>query len=139
MATINIELTKKGFPALWEEGGGAARTGHAIIVAGTQGEPLKPVYVRTGGPLSQGQHALFVVRRGYHIVTCSRWGNEYNIEVWRITKIDVAKKQAKVELICAYAQGEWDQEPPASLVAAIEAAREKSSCYHCRTPHYYDP
>jgi hypothetical protein len=133
---IAIELTKKGFPALWEEGGGATNTGNAIIVAGPQGEPLRPIYIRGWGPLACGQHALFVIREGYHVISVSRWRDDYKIEVFRITAIDVENKKATVELLCEFSQGEWDKEPPDSLSAAINAAIKKSKCYHCRSPHY---
>lgn len=39
-----------------------------------------------------------------------------------------------------YDRGEWsgDFDPDDSpLRAAIEAAKEKATCYHCREPHYY--
>lgn len=133
---IAIELTKRGFPALWEEGGGTSHTGNAIIVAGPQGEPLIPIYVRTGGPLACGRHALFMVRKGYHVISCSRWREDYNIEVWRIAEINVENKRATLELLCEFSQGEWDKEPHDKLSAAINAAIKKSKCYHCRQAHY---
>lgn len=53
---MNIELTitKKGLPALWESGGGATNTGSATIIAGPNGEKLVPIYVRRSGHLSCG-------------------------------------------------------------------------------------
>jgi hypothetical protein len=133
---IAIELTKKGFPALWEEGGGATRTGRAIIVAGPHGEPLMPIYVRTGGGLACDRHALFVVREGYHVISCSRWRDDYEIYVYRIVSIDTTNKTANVEQICEFSLGEWDQDPPEYLLDAIEAAKKKSRCYHCRRPQF---
>jgi hypothetical protein len=133
---IAIELTKRGYPALWEEGGGMSRRGHALIVAGPNGEPLKPIFVKTGGPLALGKHALFILREGCYIISLQRWGHDYCIQVYRVMEIDTGNKVANVEQICEFSQGEWDQDPPDHLLTAIEAAKEKSNCYHCRSSHY---
>jgi hypothetical protein len=48
-------------------------------------------------------------------------------------------RTALIALLAPIAQfdmGEWDEEPPQYLEAAIEAAKEKATCYHCREPHY---
>jgi hypothetical protein len=133
---ISISITKSGLPALWEEGGSTRNMGEAIIIAGPRGEPLRPLYIKTGGPLACGQHALFVITPGYHVVSVSRWRYDYDIEVWRIIAIDVANHKAKIELVCEFSYGEWDHSPPKYLAAAIDAAKKKATCYHCRRPHY---
>jgi len=48
MNTFPLEKTKKGFPAIWEEGGAYSNTGDAIIVADEKGKPLTPIYVPHG-------------------------------------------------------------------------------------------
>lgn len=35
-----------------------------------------------------------------------------------------------------FSQGEWDETPLVKWMAAIEAAKAKALCYHCREPHY---
>lgn len=46
---IYISRTRKGYPALWEEGGGYSSTGSALIISGTQGEKLRPVFIKDRG------------------------------------------------------------------------------------------
>ena len=133
---MELTMTKKGFPALWEEGGGWSNTGSATIVAGPNGERLKPVYVRRAGHLAGGDHALLIVRKGYHVVKASHHRRDFTIKVYRIVDIDLEDKVAQVECLCEFSMGEWDNDPPPMLEEAIEAARAKATCYHCRSPHY---
>jgi hypothetical protein len=134
LATFPVERTRKNYPALWEEGGGYTNTGDARIIAGPRGEQLKPLYIRRRGPLAGGQHALFVVWPGCYIIVATRHKDEYEISVYKIVKI--LETAAVVECEYEYSRGEWNREPPEYLAAAIQAAREKAACYHCREPHY---
>lgn len=131
---IGIERTRKGYPALWESGGGMMNTGGAMVVAGPRGEKLKPVYIRGRGHLANSKHALFVIREGYTVVWADHHRGDYHITLLRITKI--LDEEAELEPIADFDQGEWGQEPPEWAWPAIEAVREKASCYHCREPHY---
>jgi len=133
---IELTLTKKGLPALWEEGGGATNTGSATIIAGLNGERLTPVYVRRSGSLSCGQHALFIVRTGCRVIMASHWRQDFTIKVYRITSIDLENKTAQLEQLHEFSRGEWDKDPSPDLEDAIEAAKDKATCYHCRSPHY---
>jgi ribosomal protein S27AE len=132
------ERTKKGYPALWEQGGGYSNSGEAQIIAGPRGEKLKPIYIRTKGHRACGQHALFVIQPEYYIIIAGFWNKQnppYNIAVYKIIEItefqpnpDSSNKQliAVAQLVNSSQQ----------LTSAIEAAREKTRCYHCRQPHY---
>ncbi len=42
----------------------------------------------------------------------------------------------ETELVAEFSRGEWDNDPPDFLSAAIEAAKDKATCYHCREPHF---
>ena len=66
---LTVERTAKGLPALWECGGGYTSTGYAQVIAGENGEMLTPGYIPRGGPLANGNHALFVVGEGTVVVT----------------------------------------------------------------------
>jgi hypothetical protein len=136
MKKIDIELTKKGHPALWEKGGGMSNTGYATIIAGVKGEKLTPAYVNRRGHLACGKHALFIIKEGYHIILSDHHRGDFEIEVYRITAINKEEKFADMELVCEYSQGEWNVEPQEFLHAAIDAAVEKSQDYHCRSPYY---
>jgi hypothetical protein len=64
MRKIKIEKTKKGYPALWERGGGYTNTGVATIIAGKGGQPKRAIYIRQRGPLANDDHALIPVEVG---------------------------------------------------------------------------
>jgi hypothetical protein len=134
---IRIERTKKGLPALWEEGGGYTRTGDAKIICGPGGEPLKPLYVRQTGHLSNDRHTLFVIREGYHVIAArySAAHGGYEVEVFRI--VEIGENEATTEKVAEYSQGEWEPELPGYLMPAIQAAIQKTRIYHCRRPIYY--
>ena len=39
MKKMDLTISKKGFPCLWERGGGMTKTGDATVIAGASGEP----------------------------------------------------------------------------------------------------
>jgi len=124
------ERTRRGHPALWEQGGGATNTGEAQIIAGPRGERLKPIYIRTRGHRACGQHALFVVQPQYHIVRVWYWNKQnppFSVRAYRIENIIEFNKEI---LAIAFTTEEK------TLDAAINAAKQKALCYHCRSPHY---
>jgi hypothetical protein len=120
-----------------ESGGGHTNTGHAAIVAGLHGEPLPAVY---GRPLCGEDHAVFYVhaamivqyRQHRGVGSGSVWlvavGPDYSVqqvELWRFSD-----GEDVIEIV---------NRPDTSLefpVAAVEAARRKARCYHCRSAFY---
>jgi len=136
---ITIERTKKGLPALWEYGGGKTNTGYARIIANGDGSPKKPVYIRRRGPLANEDHALFIISPGDLVIQASHHREDFAIQILRIAGIRQDSEDGDIailEQIYLYDMGEWDVDPPEYLLPAIEAAREKATCYHCRKPHY---
>lgn len=136
MEIFNLETTMKGHPALWENGGGMSNTGFATIIAGSKGEKLTPVWINRRGKLACENHALFIVKEGYHIIYLDHHRGDYDIQVYHILSINKEENIANVEIINEYSKGEWDKEPSESLKDAIEAAENKATCYHCREPHF---
>jgi len=131
-----IEKTKSGLPALWECGGGMTNSGHSQIIAGFDGRKKTPIYIRTKGPRALENHALFIIENSDIVITVDRVRDDYSIWVKKIIEIDVEKNEATVVNEYHYYNGEWDHEPIELYKAAIDAAVEKSNCYHCRGPHY---
>jgi len=134
------ERTKKDFPALWEQGGGATNTGEAQIITGPHGEKLKPIFIKTKGHRANGQHALFVVRPGYYIVRVWYWNKQdppYSITVYQLQEfyefMDNPDNPNDRRLL---ALAKMVETVPKFLEPAIEAAMGKARCYHCRKPHY---
>src|SRR5690606_15573366 len=122
---FTIEFTKNGLPALWEEGGGLSNIGLSQIIANADGSAKNPLHVRKKGHLACAQHGLFIVRPGDYVIRVDRYRDEYNVRVCRIDKIE------NYEAICSIVD-----EHPDFLEKAIEAAKKKARCYHCRCVHY---
>lgn len=136
METIEIERTKKGYPAMWEEGGGATHTGNSQIIAGRNGERLRPVYICGSGTLSNARHALFIVEPGFFVIKADHHREDFIIQVMRIVvfKVEEGKEVAFLEVISTYDRGEWDNELPSFLQDAVDVAKDKATYYHCREP-----
>ena len=88
MKKIKIERTKKGYPALWEAGGGYTNTGEAIIIASSSGSPKKPVYIRRAGQLANREHSLFIIEPGDVIIRASHHREDFQIEVLQVEKFE---------------------------------------------------
>ena len=131
---IRVEKTRTGLPALWECGGGCSNTGEATIIASKDGRPKKPVYIKRAGHLSNREHALVVLSVGDYIIETSHKKKNYLIYIYKILSFD--GDYAVAELTHEFRKGEWNESPPAYLQPAITAAMEKSTCYHCREPHF---
>lgn len=132
---MKIERTKKGLPAMWESGGGMKNTGHATIIASRDGSPKKPVYVRQRGSLACENHALFIISVGDLVIETNHHRYDFETFVYRVDRI--GGDEAALTLLYEFSNGEWDQEPPADIMKAVEAAEEKAMIYHCRRPVYY--
>jgi hypothetical protein len=117
----NIVKTSKGYPAIWESGGGMTNTGTARIVCGPNGEKLKPVYIRKKGQLSCSTHALFLLKHGIYVIEVDRHNDEYTMKI-AINNNGVFEEVENI---------------PFFLDEAIKAAREKTRHYHCRNAYYF--
>ena len=134
-----IERTKTGLPAVWEAGGGYTNTGWARVIADKDGYPKSPVYIRRRGELAGGDHALIIIQPGDYIIEADHHRKDFEIEVLRVEKIptdpeDPGYREATVETVATFDQGEWFPTPPSSLNRAIEAVKAKATDYHCRHP-----
>jgi hypothetical protein len=152
MRKLNIERTKKGFPALWESGGGYSNTGKATIIAGPNGEKKAPLYIRQRGPLACANHALFIVHEGDTVIQSSHHRGDFHHEICRI--VAIRGDEAELEWIAEFYRGQWDTgplgqkleadlarmaagEPPTmELSIAVQMAESKATAYHCRNVYY---
>lgn len=135
---FRIERTKKNHPAMWECGGGYSNTGEAIVIANSDGSPKKPVYIRGRGHLSCSNHALFILKEGDIIVEANYHRQDFNIYVCLVEKFEKDNniEYAVCKIINSCTNGEWDNTDDKSYVAAVSAAVEKATCYHCRHVHF---
>jgi hypothetical protein len=140
MKKMLIEKTKKGYPAFWEGGGSYTNTGEATIIANKDGQPKKAIYVRGRGELANAHHALIILEKGDHIIDASHHREDFEIAIYEIVELKTEETHAYavVEQINRFSMGEWDAELPAYLEAAVQAAMQKATCYHCRVPHFIE-
>lgn len=139
MVTFDLEKTRKGFPAFWEKGGGCRNTGEAYIVADANGKAKRAVYIRRRGHLANEHHALIIVEPGDYIIIADHHREDFTVAVWQIEDI-VEKDTGKLVALCRqkyfFDRGEWIEDLPDYLEAAVDAAAQKALCYHCREPHH---
>lgn len=139
---FRLEISKRGLPCLWESGGGMSNTGDAVIIAGIHGEPLAPIYIRRSGQLAGGQHALIPVAEGCLVIEASHHRGDFVIKISRLSGLRVSDPAGDGEywpayLVVEFSNGEWDDpDIAAAYTAAIEAAKGKATCYHCREPYF---
>ena len=133
---IRIELSKRGIPCLWEDGGGYSNTGDSTIIADMHGNPKKPIYICRSGHLSCGQHALIPVRVNDLVIEASHHRRDFSIAISKIVSIDKAEKLIELEEINSFDRGEWGKDLAEKLEKAVNAAMKKATCYHCRSPYY---
>ena len=132
---IKINRSKSGLSCVWEQGGGYTNTGAATVICSPTGHPKRAIYVARRGMLACGEHALIPVTPGDHIVQARHHRSDYSITIYRIREINA--DTAEIEVVTEFSNGEWREPlPAAEFEAAVNAAREKATCYHCRGPHY---
>lgn len=156
MKKIKIERSKSGIPCIWEKGGGYTNTGDATIVSGKDGLPKKPIYIRRRGQLANSDHALIPLEVGDFVILADHHRKDFYIEVLEVAEFE--EDSAIVKPFAIFENGEWDNENISkvfhawetgnlesitdiddnicNLCQAISAAQTKSTCYHCREPHY---
>ena len=130
-----VYRSKSGIPCLWERGGGYSHTGTATIICSPNGHPKRAIYVARKGMLACGEHALIPIAVDDYIITAKHHREDFDITIYRIAKINA--DTADIEFGTEFSNGEWREPlPPAEFEAAVQAAQEKATCYHCRSPHY---
>jgi len=135
---LQIIKTKKGFPAMWESGGSYTNTGSARLVADKDGKAKIPIYFKTRGHLSCGEHALFILNKNDLIIDVDRWRNDYEIKILRFLGIDKEHElYGKFEVINSFDMGEWDEELSSFLEEVVKQAKRKSNMYHNRYAIFY--
>ena len=60
------------------------------------------------------------------------------VEILELKEEAYERTFAITEQVNYFSWGEWDEELPAFLEPAVQAAMEKATCYHCREPHFIE-
>lgn len=136
--TVPIITTKRGFPAMWEEGG----NGSSVIITDHNGEPRRPVHIPHDEHLvACGGHALIIIKKGFHIVQASvSHGVRLSASIWRVMSIveNIDGASAEMNLVNAFSQGSWAETLYGGFDLAGEAAFRKAGLYNCRVACYID-
>lgn len=120
-----------------ESGGGYTNTGDVTIICGLSGKALKPYFCPTSGQLAGNEHAFFAIPESVVSIHVCRQRYDYDITITKHS-IVVLKNIPTVQSEKMWSGGYYEPIPELfqSYQAAINAAVEKSHCYHCRCIHY---
>ena len=133
---MRIELSKRGLPCLWEQGGAGTNTGDARIIGNKYAQPKKAIYVPTRGHLSNGEHALIPIKVGDIVVEADQWRGDFSIYIKEITNIDFENEKAEYIYLNKFSSGEWDTDLAKKFVDIVDAAKSKALAYHCRSAYF---
>jgi len=116
------EIIKTGVPCFWEQGGFNRKKnkGNSIIVADLQGNPKKPIFIKTKGSLCNGKHALFPVAINDLLIQTDVKGEITKTTIFKI--IDIVKERQFLET----------EEINMTLPDAINKSIEKALCCNCK-------
>lgn len=131
---VQIPLSTNNNPVYWESGGGSTNTGKATIVTDRFYQRLKPLYIKRKGRLSNYNHAMLPLKKGYKIITIVHHRQDFDITIREVKQIE--GNIATFEIIAKYSkdtQRGWEKQLSSD---AIEAGIAKSKHYHCREPHF---
>lgn len=132
---IELSTSKSGLPTISENGGGLSRRGKCQIIAGRNGERIKPLYEPNRKYFGQ-DHAIFVACEGMLVAWASYWHGVDNVTIYRIESViqKDGKYLAKIVEVCGERGG--DGNIPPELRDFADAAIGKVHCYHCRCKHW---
>jgi hypothetical protein len=134
---LKATISKRGYPCLWESGGGLSNTGKAFLIAGPNGDKKTAMYIRTRGQLACEEHALIPVVIGDIVIKTSHHRLDFEIGVWKILSIE--NETIQLTKLHTFDDGEWDVEPPEYLEPVISTSKRKASAYHCRSAFWVIP
>lgn len=121
-------------PCIAEDGGASKHVGLATIVTNDKGEKLnackkyKHVYA--------GQ-ALIPVQVGNIVIKVYRGKQDYDIDIYRISKIVEDTMTAELEEIYCFKNERWyPEQPNENIMKVVEIAKQKSMIPKCNTAQY---
>lgn len=134
----NITLTKNGMPAMWECGGAMTNSANCVIIGDKNANRKKPVFIRTGGHLSNDNHALFILNKDDIIVVGTRAHGDYTFMILKYISFEKIKGDGigEFESLNHFSEGQWDNELDSKYNNILDAAKTKMSKYHCRETVY---
>ena len=134
----NISLTKSGMPAMWESGGAMTNSANCVIIGDRNAQRKKPVFIRTGGHLSNDNHALFILNKDDTVVVGTRSRSDYTYVILKYVGYEKVGQGVIGEFVVVnhFSDGVWDNELDPKYTDILESARVKMNNYHCRDTVY---
>lgn len=126
--TVPISRTKTGLPAITETGGATGKTkGAARLVCYSNGSKKTAIFIPATEEREEKGHAVFVLSNGDYIVDVQRTRTSvYAVTIAQFCGHVSEEDQATFQTRHVLTGGKWDIMPPESLLAVIDAAKEKS-------------
>lgn len=130
--------------AAWERGGGLEASSDATCVAGTEGQPLRPIAVTLKGERANLEHALFGSRSGLVVVNVKRRGGTFDVDVTRhrIREFRVEAPEIVIRDTFNCAPQEWLTDLQTRIltmdkyIPVVRSALRKAECVFCAHCHY---
>ena len=132
----DVSLSKNGIPCMWESGGGYSNTGNSKLIGDKNGCPKKAIYVKRRGELACMEHALIPIRINDIVVEANHHRGDFDIDIYRITSIDINSKKAELELLNNFSEEQWDRSLDKNYENIVDNAIRKAKSYHCRTAYF---
>jgi len=131
---VVITLTNSRKPAHWESGGGTTSTGRAVIVTDRHYQRLDPLYVKRKGPLSNANHALLPLKKGYKLIYVWHFNEDFEIVIMELKS--VKGNIGEFEVLNHFVEDSQHDWRDKLYSDAVKAGIAKSKDYHCRKPYY---
>jgi hypothetical protein len=141
---FELDVTKSGNPAFWENGGFNGKSGVAVIIADSSMKKKKCLFVNRNKD-KNGKHALFTVTKG-DVIVVNNYIKEndyvgmYSIKEFHETE---GKLYALCKMIWTYTGTEWSTPttevqniPRSNIISLIEACRLKARSHECTSMSY---
>lgn len=136
MERVELTLSKRGLPCIWEKGGAYSSTGDSFLIADRNGKPKKAIYIRRRGQLACKEHALIPITVGDYTVSADQHYKDFTVSISEVVEVNVKEEYYNNKVVNTFSEGEWDNPLPEEFEAVVEAAKRKAMDYHCRSAYY---
>ena len=129
---VSIKAIKcsNGQYGLWERGGSNDYRGDAVIIASSTGHKALLLELAPKGKRYNENHALCQVSLDSYVIFAFHYHGIFRIRIFCVDGM----QDGMVDLIKVneFSAGRWDKYVSDHLLNAVNAAKEKSRCYHCQ-------
>jgi|GEM_PF-6422286 hypothetical protein len=122
-----IEITRSGFAAIWERGGGDIKSGYALIIGNNKAGKKRGVFYKQDNP--NGKHMLIMLNEGDKVIfgSCGTNAKEAMIIIRYVYKINYENKKAYLK---SEYTGGWEGIQD-SFIKMADALYRKLNTFRC--------